>query len=85
MDHGGCGITWLGTLNGKTWKVDQQHIGGRIETGGGAPPPTNWPTVEQSLLGTITLLPNDTIEYSLPNIGVIATYRPTLDKQPGCA
>ena len=80
-----CGMTWLGKMNGITWKLDQHLIGGRVETGGGAPPPTNWPMVQQTLLGTIKLLPNDTIEYSLEGVGVIATYRPSTDKVPGCA
>ena len=80
-----CGMTWLGKMNSTTWKLDQQLIGGRVETGGGSPPPTNWPMVQQTLLGTIKLLPNDTIEYSLEGVGVIATYRPSTDKVPGCA
>jgi hypothetical protein len=75
---------WLGQLNAKTWRIDQQLIGGRIETGGGAPPPANWPMAQQSILGTITLLPNDVIEYGVPGVRVVATYRPTLEKAPGC-
>ncbi|MDZ4826239.1 MAG: hypothetical protein SGJ13_07205, partial [Actinomycetota bacterium] len=69
-----CGFPYLG-FNTKTWRTDEQ-----LPT----QYPTDWPVAHQSILGQLTLVADDIIEYSIPDVGVIATYRPTDETPPGC-
>jgi hypothetical protein len=55
------------------------------ETGAGDHPPSHWPVAQESIFGYITLVDADTIEYTIGDGEVIATYRPSDKAPPGCA
>jgi hypothetical protein len=73
-----CGLTWLGSFNGQTWKLTRQFVGTRDTV-------RSWPQVRETLLGTIRLTTPDTIEYALEGLGVVAVYGPTNEAPPMCA
>lgn len=79
-----CGMRVLGSFNEQFWYLDETD-GPNPETGSTAPVPEEWPTAGQSILGHITLTSEKTIDYSLPNGEIIATYTPSDEQPPGCA
>jgi hypothetical protein len=79
-----CGMDVLGELNGTYWyRVDSDAPA--PETGAGDQPPPHWPVAEQSIFGYVTLVDADTIEYTIGDGEVIATYEPSDVEPPGCA
>jgi hypothetical protein len=79
-----CGMDVLGELNGTYWyRVDSGSPA--PETGAGDQPPPHWPVAEQSIFGYVTLIDADTIEYTIGDGEVIATYEPSDVEPPGCA
>jgi hypothetical protein len=77
-----CGMEILGAFNGRHWwRVDG---GADVETGAGDPIPDEWPQAGEALLGTVELVEPDRIEYSLPDIGVVAVYEARDQRPPGC-
>jgi len=77
----------LGELNGRQWELVEGTAPYRPETGSGDPIPEGWPVVDQTILGFVTLVAPDRIEYSLEDGEVIAAYRPMAPGTPvrGCA
>jgi hypothetical protein len=78
-----CGMEVLGEFNGKYWYRARGKPA--PETGAGEEPPPHWPVAQQSIFGYITLADDDTIEYTIDDDEVIATYRPSNKEPPGCA
>lgn len=71
-----CGMDRLGEFNGVQWELVESPTGDQPETGAGAPVPGDWPVVGQSILGYLTLVSEDRIEYSLEDGEVIGVYAP---------
>jgi hypothetical protein len=71
-----CGMSRLGELNARQWELVEGSARYRPETGAGDPIPEGWPVVDQTILGFVTLVAPDRIEYSLDDGEVIAAYRP---------
>jgi hypothetical protein len=77
-----CGMDWL-YLGETPW---QRADGGPdVETGAGDPSPDDWPMAGQMIFGFATLVDEDTVEYSIGDDEVIATYAPPTEDPPGCA
>jgi hypothetical protein len=72
-----CGISWLG-MDGRTWQI----LG--PEPTGEDGYPAAWPLVGDTLYGFATLVDADTVEYSIGDGEVIATYEPATPDPPGC-
>jgi hypothetical protein len=79
-----CGMEWLGQFNGTEWKLVIDSERPNPDTGGGEGVPAHWPEAQQTIFGDITLIDEDTIEYSIGDGEVIATYFPTDLPRPGC-
>ena len=79
-----CGMDVLGELNGTYWYRDDSDAPAPA-TGDGDQPPPHWPVAEQSIFGYVTLVEVDTIEYTIGDGEVIATYEPSDVEPPGCA
>jgi hypothetical protein len=75
-----CGIGYLGQFNGSFW-----HWARRASDGPMPPSTESWPMAGQSVLGYVTLVDAQTIEYSLPGGEVIAVYEASDVEPPGCA
>lgn len=71
-----CGMDRLGEFNGVQWELVESPTGDQPETGAGEPMPDDWPVVAQSILGYLTLVDGDRIEYSLEDGEVIGVYEP---------
>lgn len=71
-----CGMDRLGEFNGVQWALVESPTGDQPETGAGEPVPDDWPVVAQSILGYLTLVDDDRIEYSLEDGEVIGVYAP---------
>lgn len=72
-----CGMDFLGSFNGKQWHVDPDIAsGGSIDR--------EWSTEQQAILGLVTLVDANTIEYSLPGGEVIAVYSASEIEPPMC-
>jgi len=69
-----CGIGLLGNFNGRWWYLVPGSTVWGDGTGATGPPPADWPVAEQYIYGTITLIDEDTIEYTIPSGETIATY-----------
>lgn len=81
-----CGMDYLGQLDGRSWALVDTPTGSAPETGAGDRVPDDWPVVGQSILGFVTLISEDRIEYSLDGGQVIAVYQPIPDSEiPSCA
>jgi hypothetical protein len=77
-----CGMDWL-WFGDTTWRRTDDGPG--VETGGGQVAPDDWPLAEQqqTLYGYATVLADGTLEYSLEDGTVIATYE-RRSGAPGC-
>ena len=77
-----CGMGWLWFGDG-TWRRTDDGPG--VETGAGQAGPEDWPLVEgqQTLYGYATVRADGTLEYSLEDGTVIATYE-RREGAPGC-
>jgi hypothetical protein len=71
-----CGMSRLGELDARQWELVEGSARYRPETGAGDPVPEGWPVVDQTILGFVTLVAPDRIEYSLDGGEVIAVYQP---------
>jgi hypothetical protein len=82
-----CGMDHLGEFNGAQWKLVEAPAGDQPETGAGDAVPADWPVVGQSILGYLTVVSEDRIEYSLEDGEVIGVYEqmPSDAEVPGCA
>jgi hypothetical protein len=69
-----CGIGLLGNFNHRWWYLVEGSTEWGSGTGESGPPPADWPIAEQYIFGTITLIDEDTIEYTIPSGETIATY-----------
>lgn len=69
-----CGMNRLGKFNGVEWELVESPPGDQPETGAGEPVPDDWPVVGESILGYLTLVSDDRIEYSLEDGEVIGVY-----------
>lgn len=76
-----CGMDWL-YVGGESW--ERTDDGPDPETGAGEEPPAGWPVAQQTIFGFLTLVDDDTVEYSIGDGEVIATYAPTSEEPPGC-
>lgn len=77
-----CGMDWF-WFGEATWR--RTDDGPDVETGAGDGPPAGWPLAEgqQTLYGYATVLDDGTLEYSLEDGTVIATYE-RRGGAPGC-
>jgi hypothetical protein len=82
-----CGMDRVGELGGRQWALVDGSAEVNPETGAGDPLPPSWPVVAQSILGYVTMVAADRIEYSLADGEVIAVYAPLPEGAPvlGCA
>lgn len=71
-----CGMDRLGEFNGVQWELVESPPGDQPVTGAGEPIPDDWPVVGESILGYLTLVDDDRIEYSLEDGEVIGVYAP---------
>ena len=71
-----CGMDVLGKFNDVVWVLVESPTGENPETGGGEPVPEDWPVVSQKILGYLTLVTKDRIEYSLEDGEVVGVYAP---------
>lgn len=78
-----CGMDYLADLNGRHWYLAEAPKG-TVETGAGHKPPSNWPVAQQTIFGYVTLIDDNTIEYTITDGDVIATYEPSDKQPPGC-
>jgi hypothetical protein len=78
-----CGMGYLADLNGRHWYLADAPQG-TVETGAGHEPPPNWPVAQQTIFGYATLIDDNTIEYTIADGDVIATYEPSDQQPPGC-
>lgn len=78
-----CGMGYLGNFNGTHWYLSDAPQG-EVETGAGETPDPDWPTAQQSILGRVTLVDDDTIEYTIPSGEVIGIYESSGEQPPGC-
>jgi hypothetical protein len=78
-----CGIGQLGVFDDRLWvQVD----GPDAHTGAGEEIPEGWPQAGGSIYGYLTLVDEDTIEYSIEVGGeAVATYEPVDAEPDGCA
>jgi hypothetical protein len=79
-----CGIDELGVFNEQVWHVE--GVSGDGPYAGEADVSADWPQAGGSILGYLTLVDEDTIEYSIePGGEPVATYRPEpLSELWGC-
>ena len=78
--HIHCGMDWL-YLGEQPWQ--RTDDGPDVETGAGEAASADWPVAQQTIFGFATLVDDDTVEYSIGDGEVIATYgRPTQDPVP---
>lgn len=78
-----CGMGYLATLNGRHWYlVDAPQ--GTADTGSGRRPRSNWPVAQQTIFGFVTLVDENTIEYTIDDGDVIGVYEPSDQEPPGC-
>ncbi|RHW26908.1 hypothetical protein D0Z08_11995 [Nocardioides immobilis] len=77
-----CGMEWLWVGDG-TWRRTDDGPG--VETGAGQGAPEDWPLAEaqQTLYGYATVRADGTMEYSLEDGTIIATYE-RRNGAPGC-
>ncbi|MEO6318768.1 MAG: hypothetical protein ABIP36_08290 [Acidimicrobiales bacterium] len=73
-----CGMDRL-SLDGRSWQL----VSPETTDGGGYP--EEWPLVGEALYGFVTLVDADTVEYSIGDGEVIATYELATAEPPGCA
>ena len=78
-----CGMDYLATLNGHYWYL-LDAPDGTIETGAGQQPDPSWPVADQTIFGFITLVDENTIEYTIGDGDVIAVYGPSDEPPPMC-
>lgn len=73
-----CGIDLLGPIDGEWWSLV-------TSTRGRWPTNEEWPIARETLFGMLTLIDSDTIEYSIGDGEVIATYEPFVGDLQLCA
>jgi len=71
--HIHCGMDWL-YLGDEPWQ--RTDDGPDVETGAGEAASADWPVAQQSIFGFATLVDEDTVEYSIGDGEIIATYGP---------
>jgi hypothetical protein len=71
-----CGMGTLGEFNNRWWVLVEGSAEVNPEIGAGDQPPPHWPIAQQAIIGTITVIDNDTIAYSIPTGETIAHYQP---------
>lgn len=76
-----CGMDWL-WFGDTSWR--RTDDGPDLETGAGDEPSADWPVVGQTIYGYATLRQGGTVEYSVGDGEVIATYE-RAEGAPGCA
>jgi hypothetical protein len=75
-----CDMEWLGEFDDRSWR----WVDGMDRSFSSMDPnPRNWPIEGQSLQGSLTLVDDDRLEYSIDD-EVIAAYEPTDEAPPGC-
>lgn len=77
-----CGMDHLGEFNDQQWYVEA--AGETPETGAGKMPDPSWPVAQQTIFGYVTLVDATTIEYTILDGEVIATYSPSDVEPPDC-
>jgi len=74
-----CGIDWLGGFNATNWRIDPPS------GSGSATEPDDWPSIDQFVIGYVTLVSEDRIEYSVGDGEVVAEYVSTSkNRAPAC-
>jgi hypothetical protein len=76
-----CGMDWL-YLGEQPW--ERTDDGADVETGAGEAPSEDWPTAGQTIYGYATLVDADTVEYTVGDGEVIATYGPPTREPDMC-
>lgn len=71
--HIHCGMDWL-YLGEEPWQ--RTDDGPDVETGAGESATADWPVAQQAIYGFATLVDEETVEYSIGDGEVIATYGP---------
>ncbi|MEM9464253.1 MAG: hypothetical protein AAGA90_02715 [Actinomycetota bacterium] len=79
-----CGMGYLGRFNQTHWYLTEAPEG-VADTGFGDMPSPAWPVASETIYGAITLVDSTTIEYTIPEIGLIAVYEASEVEPPGCA
>jgi hypothetical protein len=76
-----CGMEWI-EAGGRSWR--RSDDGPEVKTEDPADIPSDWPHAQLRVLGFVTLVEEDLIEYSIGDDEVIATYEPTTEEPPDC-
>jgi hypothetical protein len=80
-----CGLRVLGQFNDRWWVLVEGSTVVDPDLAAGQVPPADWPIAGQAIFGMITLLDDDTINYSIPSGEVIAVYQPATTDPALCA
>ena len=76
-----CGMDWL-YLGDRSWR--RSDDGPDLHTGAGDEAAEGWPEAQQTLFGFATLTDDGTVEYTIGDGEVIATYELVEEQPPGC-
>jgi hypothetical protein len=76
---------FLGQFNDRSWVLVDGSTEWDSAVDPSAAPPAHWPIAQDYIFGTITLVDDDTIEYSIPTGEVIAVYEASVTAPQGCA
>lgn len=78
-----CGMGYLGNFNGTHWHLtDAPH--GTANSGSSRAVPDGWPIAQETIQGMVTLVDATTIEYSIPEVGVIGVYEASTTPPSEC-
>jgi hypothetical protein len=80
-----CGLSLLGQFNDRWWILVEGSTVVDPDLGVGNEPPAHWPIAGEAVFGMITLVDDDTINYSIPSGEVIAVYQPAATDPALCA
>ena len=80
-----CGLNLLGQFNDRWWVLVEGSTVVDPDLGAGSEPPAHWPIAAETIFGMITLIDDDTINYSIPSGEVIAVYQPATTDPALCA
>jgi hypothetical protein len=80
-----CGLGLLGQFNDRWWILVEGSTVIDPDLGVGNEPPAHWPIAGEAVFGTITLVDDHTIHYSIPSGEVIAVYQPATTDPMLCA
>lgn len=78
-----CGMQYLANFNGTHWYLtDAPH--GTAASGSPGSLPEGWPIEDETIDGMVRLTDETTIEFSIPEVGVIGVYEASPSPPPDC-